>query len=178
MARDRTGRTRVCQLLATQGPVADSSGYATSVLKDAVAYQGSAVAFIQLIAAMERDGEIVREIRGKRTYRIAASESTLAAHADATPAPAAAPAARPSLRLPDFPDVEVDYERLARALVRELWTAAQTSGAPGDLERAAEARALREERDDYARRLEAARRNLDELLADAARQPAAHARRS
>ena len=70
MSRDRTARTRIRQFLSTSGPIVDPSGYATGVLKDAIGYSGSSVAFIQLIAAMDRDGEIEREIRGKRTYKI------------------------------------------------------------------------------------------------------------
>jgi hypothetical protein len=145
MARDRTARSRIRDHLAQYGPVADSHGLATHVLKDAVAYEGSPVAFIQLLAAMERDGELQRDIRGKRTYRIAAP----------TPAPGAQPAGvldPPSSR-------EVDYDVLARMLLHEL-------AGPTELEETrAENRRIAQERDDYARRLELARAMLDELRA-------------
>ena len=46
---------------------------ASTVLAEAVGYPGSSVAFAQLLSGMERSGLIEREIRGKRTYRIAAA---------------------------------------------------------------------------------------------------------
>lgn len=164
MSRDRTARTRIRQYLATSGAVVDPSGYATSVLKDAIGYTGSPVAFIQLIAAMDRDGEIEREIRGKRTYRIEGI--------GAPPMPsvaAAAPAARPStsVAVPGQPTIELDYRKLAQALVRELLTAtaaanhvAGTAGVPADADK------LSVEREQYAARLQLARTKLDELLAE------------
>lgn len=47
---------------------------ASTRLAEAVGYPGSSVAFAQLLSGMERDRLIVREIRGKRTYRIALPE--------------------------------------------------------------------------------------------------------
>jgi hypothetical protein len=46
---------------------------ASTRLAEAVGYPGSSVAFAQLLSGMERDGLISREVRGKRTYRIALS---------------------------------------------------------------------------------------------------------
>jgi hypothetical protein len=51
--------------------IVDSTGMASTRLAEAVNYPGSSVAFAQLLSGMERDGLIVREVRGKRTYRIA-----------------------------------------------------------------------------------------------------------
>jgi hypothetical protein len=68
--RDRTARSRIREHLARHGPIMDPSGRATSLLKDAIGYEGSPVAFIQLVTAMDKSSEIEREIRGKRTYRI------------------------------------------------------------------------------------------------------------
>ncbi len=154
MTRDRTARTRIREHLAQHGPVADSHGLATKVLKDVVGYDGSPVAFIQLIAAMERDGELVREIRGKRTYRIAAASPAVAGGRDgadggSTDRPEAS-AEQPT----------VDYDVLARSLLRELAGA----DAPAALERIrADNLRIAAERDDYSRRLELARAKLDEL---------------
>lgn len=149
MARDRTARARIREYLAQHGPVDDSHGLATKVLKDAVAYDGSPVAFIQLIAAMERDGELEREIRGKRTYRIGGADAAAAAG----PVPNSVVESSSDL-------LAVDYDVLARSLLRELAGA----DAPAILERMrAENRRIAEERDDYARRLEVARAKLDEL---------------
>ena len=74
MSSDRTARARIRQYLATHGPVVDPSGYATGVLKDAIGYTGSSVAFIQLVTAMSKDQELSRSIRGKRTYRISLAD--------------------------------------------------------------------------------------------------------
>ena len=50
---------------------------ASTRLAEAVGYPGSSVAFAQLLSGMERDGLISREVRGKRTYRIALSARAL-----------------------------------------------------------------------------------------------------
>jgi hypothetical protein len=49
---------------------------ASTRLAEAVGYPGSSVAFAQLLSGMERDGLISREVRGKRTYRIALSAAS------------------------------------------------------------------------------------------------------
>lgn len=178
VARDRTARTRIRNYLVAHGPVSDPSGHATSVLSDLVSYEGSAVAFIQLIAAMDRDDEIVREIRGKRTYRISASR---AAQLAVGPRPAPAdPLAVPLEQAvaESSGALRIDYNKLAHALVRQL--SGDTIGAPAGPTRAAgESRAeieadiaalraerdrMIKERDEYARRLQSARVQLDELL--------------
>lgn len=72
-----TSRTRetVMDYLRTHGPVTDPAGHATAVLKAAVAESASPMAFTQLIAALARSGHVVREVRGKRTFAIAAAQS-------------------------------------------------------------------------------------------------------
>ena len=125
MSRDRTARTRIIEYLRTHGPVDDPTGYATSGLKEAIEYHGTAVAFIQLIAAMDREGEIAREIRGKRTYSISLGQASAIAPA----APRQMPAqASPAEALP----VEIDYDRLARALVREFFLQAAQNTMAGN----------------------------------------------
>ncbi|HEV3381798.1 MAG TPA: hypothetical protein VG142_12565 [Trebonia sp.] len=51
---------------------------ASTRLAEVVGYPGSSVAFAQLLSGMERDGLIIREIRGKRTYRITLPENASA----------------------------------------------------------------------------------------------------
>ncbi len=164
MSRDRTARTRIRQFLASSGPIVDPSGYATGVLKDAIGYSGSSVAFIQLIAAMDRDGEIEREIRGKRTYKIEGIGVPPTPSLGAV-APMAEAGTLTAVATPGQPTIELDYKLLAQALVRELLAAtaaaqdvagAGAAGADGDRVEA--------ERDEYARRLEIARNQLDDLL--------------
>ncbi len=111
-------RDRIIAHLAVVAEIADGAGMASTRLAEAVGYPGSSVAFAQLLSGMERDGLISREVRGKRTYRIALS----------TPASLTAPAA--DLIPPQaeevhpagvFPAKGIDYDELAdRVLVRLL----------------------------------------------------------
>jgi hypothetical protein len=163
MSRDRTARTRIRQHLAASGPIVDPSGYATGVLKDAIGYSGTPVAFIQLIAAMDRDGEIQREIRGKRTYRIEG--------VGVPPTPSVGvvtPVTHPAttaVAVPGQAPIQLDYKLLAQALVRELLAStAAAQELAGATAATVESERLGAERDEYARRLEAARVQLDELL--------------
>ena len=75
MPRDVTVRARITQYLASNGPIEDSSGRATGRLKTAVAYGGGDQAFSQIMSSMADAGELLREVRGKRTYRISVSGS-------------------------------------------------------------------------------------------------------
>lgn len=156
--RDRTARFRIRRFLASQGPVSDPSGYATGILKDSIDYQGTSVAFIQLVAAMERDGEIVREIRGKRTYRISLSTANMSTERMSV---------YPTNNDLDATDTgSVDYQRLAQALVRELL---ENSRHPIDVQFPGHQQSveqLRAERDEYAARLDLAQRRLRLLLGD------------
>jgi hypothetical protein len=148
------------------------------MLKDAIEYDGSGVAFIQLVAAMDRDGEISRAIRGKRTYRIALED---AGRVD-LPEPFAAEQYGSVTAGANQPPVVIDYDELARALVREFYhfvaarqpALARTgmSGADAVADSPPRRHAVSPtehertvaERDEYARRLEIARGKLDELL--------------
>lgn len=165
MVRDRTARSRIRRYLAEVGPLEEGSGHATGALKDAIGYEGSSVAFIQLIASMDRDGEIDREIRGKRTYRIsAAGDSSAASDVYAAPGrPARVVAATTG---GSTAVVEIDYTQLAKALVGELlgFVAGTAAPAPATTAVGADRATLEAERNEYARRLEVAREKLDELL--------------
>ncbi|WP_099384758.1 hypothetical protein [Williamsia muralis] len=173
MARDHTARARIRQYLMTAGPVDDPSGYATKVLKDAIGYEGSSVAFIQLIAAMDADGEISREIRGKRTYTIAAAEAAESIRSgSSSPAPSAG-AVRAGAN--GALAIDIDYDRLAKAIVREFFAAAaerQAVPAVAAVSVDSDVRAVEDkvakQRDEYARRLDEARNQLDQLLTEAA----------
>jgi len=70
MPRGKGSRAQINKALQERGPIKDRSGRATSELKRLAGYEGSDVGFSRLLGAMERDGEITREIRGKRTYSI------------------------------------------------------------------------------------------------------------
>ena len=52
---------------------ATPAGKASTCWPRPIGYPGSSVAFAQLLTGMERAGLIERDIRGKRTYRIAAA---------------------------------------------------------------------------------------------------------
>ena len=157
-ARDRSARSRIREYLTQHGPVEDPSGGATALLKDEVGYGGNDVAFIQLITAMDKAAEISREIRGKRTYKISAT------------APAAVPLPRATAPAGGGPAaVVIDYEALARAVVQELARvlAGRAAAEPaGGLDAVRlERDRLQAERDEYAKRLQIARRQLTALLA-------------
>jgi len=72
--------------LGVAGEVIDGRGMASAVLAAEVGYPGSSIAFAQLLSGMQRSGLIEREVRGKRTYRIAAAAGAadVAARAAAT----------------------------------------------------------------------------------------------
>ena len=71
MPKDLTARNRIAAYLSNNGPIDDPEGRATALLKDAVGYSGTSLGFVQLISSMEKAGHISRDVRGKRTYRIA-----------------------------------------------------------------------------------------------------------
>src|ERR1035438_2823051 len=87
-ARKRAVGTRehIVAYLAEVHELFDASGMASTRLSAAVGYPGSSVAFAQLLSGMERSGLIKREVRGKRTYRIAPAKAV-----PAKAAPAKAP---------------------------------------------------------------------------------------
>jgi hypothetical protein len=168
--RDRSARARVREYLAQQGPIEDASGRATALLKDAVNYKGSAVAFIQLVTAMDKASEIKREIRGKRTYKISAVGVGSGGNR-----PYAASRSTSVVTGAGGASYEIDYEELARAVLREMVRVYADVGA--DLGRDLDAESqesldavrserdrLLAERDDYMRRLQVARRQLSALI--------------
>jgi hypothetical protein len=115
-------RDRVIAHLALVAEIADRTGMASTRLAEAVGYPGSSVAFAQLLSGMERDGLISREVRGKRTYRIALSSPPAAR---ISPSPVTE-AAEVTVAFPGVPD----YDELAdRVLVRLLRRLAELSPA-------------------------------------------------
>jgi hypothetical protein len=121
------------------------------VLAAEVGYPGSSIAFAQLLSGMERSGLIEREVRGKRTYRIAAAPGASAqmAATQRKPARRAAGPARAARRgtatvLAGEEDGgyaaaanqgDFDYDELARRLliqvVRRLASAPEERGPAG-----------------------------------------------
>ena len=181
MPRDTAARQRVTAYLLGNGAVHDSSGRATSILKEAVGYQGGDAGFSQLIMSMEKAGELRREIRGRRTYRISA---------------VASPNGREQTSSPTSDTGPIDYDELASALlarVAQTLSSAQRSDEPAtwarrrieqlearvdelqrELARArAEAKTNADEREELRGRLEAASHNLSLLTerVDSERRP-------
>ena len=113
-------RDRVLAHLVTVGDVRDASGMASTALADAVGYPGSSVAFAQLLSGMERSGLIMREVRGKRTYRIAPAKAV----------PAKAVPARATAARRDDPDGAGSGGRVpaARAAAARTGMAARRGG--------------------------------------------------
>lgn len=189
MPRDTTVRQRVIDYLVDHGPVSDNSGRATSQLKEAVGYNGGDAGFIRIVGLMAESGEIEREVRGKRTYRISASEQGRADSAG-RPRPMSVATAAPAGAVAEVgADGELDYDELAAALlarVARTLTTAEASASAGDqaawarrrldqleakvvtlqrdLARArAEVQAVTGERDELQAKLDATSHNLDVL---------------
>jgi hypothetical protein len=141
-------RDRIITHLAAVAEIADPAGMASSRLAEAVGYPGSSVAFAQLLSGMERDGLIVREVRGKRTYRITLADgaSARAARAarTATPVlPAAVPGSgtragmdgdgsRLAAEAAGAASARFDYDELARRLLVQV--VRRLAATPSDLE--------------------------------------------
>ncbi len=81
MSQSQT-RQQIAEHLTWQGPLEDTNGRATAKLMEAVGYEGSLANFAQLISNMDRSGQLTRDVRGKRTYRIAAAANDLSSTAD------------------------------------------------------------------------------------------------
>lgn len=179
MARDQSVRNRIIEYLAQQGAVEDSSGKATSVLKNAIGYEGTDAGFTQVVAAMAKAGLLTRQIRGKRTYRI--SHSVNGAVRSTVPSVVGAG------------DGLLDYDELAAALLSQVTRVAATptdtsesaswarrrleqlearnTSLQRDVARAnAEAEAVAAERDILQNQLEAAQHNLS-LLTERLQEP-------
>jgi hypothetical protein len=107
--RDQNVRNRIVEYLKSHGTVEDSSGKATSALKQAISYEGSDAAFTQVVAAMAKAGMLKRQIRGKRTYRISYDANAVAA------GPVESGSNEP-----------LDYDELAAALLVQATRAAST----------------------------------------------------
>ena len=126
MPRDTTVRTRVIEYLAMQGPIEDRSGRATSRLKDAVGYSGGDAGFIRIVSLMAESGEIEREVKGKRTYRIAAAPGTPVPARPTFPPPAtassdgAASFGTPVTDGAPLGDGQLDYDELASSLLARV----------------------------------------------------------
>jgi chromosome segregation ATPase len=105
MSQSQT-RQQVAEYLTQHGPLEDAKGRATAKLMEALGHVGSAANFAQLISNMDRSGQLTREIRGKRTYRIAAAANDLAPSIDD--------------RLGEAEIPEMDYDRVASALLIQV----------------------------------------------------------
>jgi hypothetical protein len=131
--------------LALTGEIRDEAGMASTMLAAEVGYPGSSIAFAQLLSGMERSGLIEREVRGKRTYRIAAvpgasAQETAPERNPARPASGSGRAAgRTAAASADgegggsvapADQGDFDYDELARRLLVQV--ARRLASAPGD----------------------------------------------
>ena len=178
-------RDRVMSYLRAVGEVSDQAGLASTALAEAVGYPGSSLAFAQLLSSMERSGLIEREVRGRRTYRIALAPAAAGPARDREPAASGRPAdqAEPTGRSEPEPGPEpgavagLDYDELAGRLLTEVvhrLARAGESARVGDLARTvaglerrlasveAQQRALRAENTRLREQLAATRESLTE----------------
>jgi hypothetical protein len=126
--KDLTARNRIAAYLSTHGPVEDRDGRATAVLKDAVGYTGTSLGFVQLISSMEKGGHISREVRGKRTYRIAPAAGMEKVPIELPDGPSNDGSAHDSAAEDGaaYTRAGIDYDQLAAALLAQV-TRALTS---------------------------------------------------
>ena len=101
-------RQQVAHYLAQQGSVEDPRGRATAKLRDALGYEGSEASFTQLISNMDRAGQLTREVKGKRTYRIVGVEQAAQVDHDSV-----------ADRV-DPEDSAMDYDAVASALLVQV----------------------------------------------------------
>ncbi|HAM01559.1 MAG TPA: hypothetical protein DCQ30_04940 [Acidimicrobiaceae bacterium] len=174
--------------LVEHGPMHDESGRATSRLKAAVGYSGGDAGFIRIVSLLADSGDIAREVRGKRTYRISVTDQ---GSAGASPPSSASQAGVSPVNISRSAPVgdDLDYDELAAALlsrVARTLSAVESAGNGGDqaawarrridqleakvvslqrdLARArAEVQSVTDEREALREQLEAATRNLDVL---------------
>lgn len=188
MPRDTTVRQRVIEHLANHGPIEDKGGRATSRLKEAVGYAGGDAGFIRIVSLMAESGELEREVRGKRTYRISVSEEAAASAPRRAPGSVSVVTGDGAAAGERAVSGDFDYDELARALlVRATRALASENDDRGpdqaawarrrmdqleakvvtlqrDLARArAEVQAVSDERDALRGQLEAASHNIDVL---------------
>jgi len=128
-------REHIVAYLAGARELFDPGGMASTRLAAAVGYPGSSVAFAQLLSGMERSGLIVRDVRGKRTYRIRLGPAAAAAGAAGAAGGAAGRAggsggsggsAGSAPGADDF-----DYDELARRLLAQVVRRLAGSSASG-----------------------------------------------
>jgi urease gamma subunit len=101
-------RQQVVQYFAQYGPLEDPSGKATAKLREALNYEGSEASFTQLISNMDRAGQLTREVKGKRTYRIVGVEQTSQVDHDS------------EADSGDPEDAAMDYDAVAAALLVQV----------------------------------------------------------
>jgi hypothetical protein len=63
------------EYLAKHGPVEDARGRATHVLYEAMGKPGNSATFTQTVSYLGTTGVLEREVKGRRTYKIAAKEA-------------------------------------------------------------------------------------------------------
>jgi chromosome segregation ATPase len=108
MSQSQT-RQQVAEYLSKHGPLEDDKGRATAKLMEALGYEGSIANFAQLISNMDRSGQLTREVKGKRTYRIAAATDELASSIDDR---------REQAESAEM--AEMDYDKVASALLVQV----------------------------------------------------------
>lgn len=70
MSRAQPARRRLLATLQQTGPISDRSGRATSRLAEAMGYTSRPVSLSPLLSALEADGLVEREVRGRRCFLI------------------------------------------------------------------------------------------------------------
>jgi hypothetical protein len=176
-------RQKIIEYLSVHGPVKDPSGKATTALKELIGFNGNQAGFVQLVATMGKSGELVRDVRGKRTYELGVPNDS-AARPDSSAEEHSR--ARAAIGTGNLSGNAIDYDELAAALLSRVvrsisepektveptaWAQRRLQGLESRstvLERAlasarAELKVVSDERDALQTSLEAAEHNLSLL---------------
>lgn len=149
---DLSARTDVVRYLRQHGgTIEDGTGLAVTQMRSAL---GKGRALSQLLADMEQDGMIRREIRGRRTFKIELVDDW-GLVPKAVPAPVEPERAAPNGHLPVLPTSQEGLEQLADALL-----AIVVRRATAQPEASSEDRRMRTEHRQLVQRLAAAERSL------------------
>jgi DNA-binding MarR family transcriptional regulator len=70
MTRPQPARRKLLATLHGTGPITDRSGRATSLLAEAMGYTSRPVSLSPLLSALEADGLVRRDVRGRRCFTI------------------------------------------------------------------------------------------------------------
>lgn len=125
-------RQKILDTLESRGgELADPSGMATPLLRELVGYTGGANGFVALLKSMEEAGQITRDVRGRRCFRISLTNKKKAGASRSSSAPTPSLVTQPSpQKVVDPETVTDDVKGLAWALLQATVEVLNNQGSP------------------------------------------------